>query len=51
MIPEVAFRSFFSLPDHTAMSPLVTDLNENLSAHRANHSEQNGPKLREPAVV
>jgi len=27
------------------MLPLVTDLNENLSAHKANHSEQNGSNL------
>ena len=34
-----------SLPNHTAMSPLVTDFDGNLSAHRADHSEQNDTNM------
>ena len=34
-----------SLPNHTAMSPLITDFDENLSAYGADHSEQNDTYL------
>jgi len=36
----------YSLPNHTAMSPLLTDFDENLSAHRADHSEHYDTNLR-----
>ena len=50
--PWLTFMKGHSLPNSTAMSPLVTDFDDNLRAYRADHSEQNDVDLSKigPAV-